>query len=176
MKMEIEAKIKVESLDAISEKLKSLGGQFKADITQRDTYFDAGAALIKSDRGLRLRCQSAEAAEEIILTYKGPKQKGKFKSRKEIEVVVADFGAMAELLAALGYERTIEFEKKRSLWVFQGCEVCLDELEQLGSFVEVEGADENAINSVLDKLGLAESEHISKTYSKMIAELNSSCR
>ena len=176
MKMEIEAKIKVESLGPVSEKLKSLGGEFRADVTQRDTYFDAAGTLVKSDSGLRLRCQVIDGAEEIILTYKGAKQAGKFKSRKEIEVTVNNFDAMAELLAELGYERTIEFEKKRSLWVFQGCEVCLDELEQLGSFVEVEGADENTINSVLERLGLAESEHISKTYSKMIADLDSSCR
>ena len=176
MSMEIEAKIKVESLEPFSGKLKGLGAEFRADITQRDTYFDAADALVKSDRGLRLRCQRADGAEKIILTYKGPKQAGKFKSRREIEVNVSDFDATAQLLAELGYKKTVEFEKKRMLWAFGGCDVCLDELELLGCFIEVEGASESAINEVLEGLGLAESDHISKTYSKMIADLKSSHR
>jgi len=168
--MEIEAKIKVESLSPVGEKLKSLGAEFRADIIQRDTYFDASSALVKSDRGLRLRRQVIDGAEEFILTYKGAKQAGKFKSRTEIEVTVADFGAMSELLAELGYEKTLEFEKKRALWSFWACDICLDKLERLGSFVEVEGPSEETINEVLEKIGLAECDHISKTYSEMIKE------
>lgn len=171
MNTEIEAKIKVDSLEQIAEKLKSLGAEYKHSLNQRDTYFDAhNDVMVKSDRGLRLRRQQEGKGEKILLTYKGPKQKTQFKSRLEIEVQVSDFAAMTEMLTALGYEKKLAFEKRRAMWLFDGCAVCLDELPLLGEFVEVEGPDEQAINSVLQKLGLEEKGHISQTYSKMIAD------
>ena len=170
MKTEIEAKLKVESLEQIAESLKKLGAQYKCEFIQRDTYFDVDEnALIKSDRGLRLRQQKTGEAEKVFLTYKGPKQKTRFKSRTEIEVEVGDFTTMAELLTALGFIIRIQFEKKRRFWLLDDCQICLDELPLLGLFIEIEGPGEQTIARLLEKLKLSGLDHISKTYSKLMA-------
>ena len=172
MKTEIEAKLKVDSLQDIAQRLKILGAQNKGDFIQRDTYFDADEdTLIKSDRGLRLRQQKSGGTEKVFLTYKGPKQKTKFKSRTEIEVAVSDFATMQELLKALGFKTKITFEKKRCLWLLDNCQICLDELPILGCFIETEGLDEQTIANLLEKLELSGLDHIDKTYSKLMADI-----
>ena len=167
MKTEIEAKLKVDSLEQIAESLKKLGAHFECEFIQRDTYFDVDEnALIKSDRGLRLRQQKTGEAEKVFLTYKGPKR---FKSRTEIEVEVGDFTTMAEMLTALGFIIRIRFEKKRRFWLLDDCQIYLDELPLLGCFIEIEGPDEQTIARLLEKLNLSSLDHISKTYSKLMA-------
>jgi len=171
VKIEIETKLKVESLDIVAARLDELGAEFQADVIERDTYFDdADGTLLKSDRGLRLRCQKGPDSEKLILAYKGPRQKSALKARQEIEVEVADFTAAGRLLSELGYKQQIVFEKKRRLYRFGGCQVCLDELDLLGSFVEVEGPDEAAIANVLEKINLSHLPHIADSYAALMSE------
>ena len=171
MKTEIEAKLKVDSLERIAERLDALGAQYKCEYTQKDTYFDADKdALVKSDRGLRLRQEKTSDTEKIFLTYKGPKQKTQFKSRTEIEVQISDFTDMAELLTVLGFRKRISFEKKRRILLLDNCQICLDELPLLGSFIEIEGPDEQTIAGVLERMKLSGLDHINKTYSKLMAD------
>ena len=171
MGIEIEAKLKVDSLDEIAEKLKQLGAEFEGQQFHTDCYFDnAGETLLKSDSGLRLRRQSTGDDETIILTYKGAKQKSDLKKRQEIEIEFGDGESIQKILSAIGFNAILEFEKRRSLWRFGDCLVALDELALLGSFVEIEGPNDKAITDVQEKLGLLESPHINKSYAAMIAE------
>ncbi|MBW8034599.1 MAG: class IV adenylate cyclase [Planctomycetes bacterium] len=171
MKIEIETKIKVDSFESVWDRLKAAGGQLNAKVVQRDTFFvDIEHKLIRSDRGLRLRVQIADGIETVILTYKGPRQKTSFKSRQEIEVEVDSYESMESIFLALGFEKGISFEKRRDLWSLDECEVCLDELPLLGRFVEVEGPSEDKIRLVLQKIGLSASDHIDKSYAKLMRE------
>ena len=171
MNIEIETKVKVESLEETADRLDALGGDFQGGLSQRDTFFsDAENTLIKSGCGLRIRREKNDNTEKIILTYKGPKQKGPFKSRQEIEVRLNDFTAMVDLLAALGYNKIIVFEKRRQLWKFDGCLVCLDELPLLGNFVEIEGPDENMIAGVVEKLQIGNLPHINAGYARLMKD------
>ncbi|RKY05978.1 MAG: class IV adenylate cyclase [Planctomycetota bacterium] len=168
MGLEIEAKVKVAGLDAISERLEGLGGlgaEHRGDVTHLDTYYAGG---IKRGCGLRLRRWIDAAGEKAILTYKGTRQKGRFKKRTEIEVEIADYSAMAELLEALGYRQELIIEKRRRFWRFRGCAICLDQLPLLGSFVEVEGPAEDIIGQVLAAIGLGGLEHINKGYAGLM--------
>ena len=169
MGLEIEAKVKVAGLDAIVERLEGLGAEHRGDVTHLDTYYGGGAGvLIKRGCGLRLRRRIDAAGEKVILTYKGPKQKGRFKKRTEIEVEVADYSAMAGFLEALGYRQELVIEKRRRFWRFRGCAICLDQLPLLGSFVEVEGPAEDIIEQVLAAIGLGGLEHINKGYAGLM--------
>ena len=170
MKTEIEAKIKVESLKPIDQRLAELGAEFQSELHQTDCYFnDADDKLIGTGSGLRLRKQYTGDGEKILLTYKGPKQNARFKTRTEIEVEVNDFGKMTALLSALGYKKILEFEKQRRLWLLDGCEIALDTLPMLGAFIEIEGPDENAIENVLQKLKLSHLPSIDQSYAKMMS-------
>ena len=61
-------------------------------------------------------------------------------------------------------------EKRRRLWRLGGCEVALDELPTLGSFVEIEGPDDERITDVQARLKLAKLPHVAKSYAQMIME------
>lgn len=171
MNIEIETKVKVESLDKIAVRLSDVGGQLECELSQADTYFDdAEGILFASDCGLRLRKQVTGQAQKVILTYKGPRQEARFKSRQEIEIDVSDFEVAAELLAALGYEKALVFEKRRRVWWLADCAVCLDELPLLGSFVEIEASGEHQIADALDKMKLAHLPHVNESYAQLMRE------
>ena len=171
VKIEIEAKIKVDSLDGIAAKLEYVRAELVSKQHHLDSYFvDAGRTLTRTDRGLRLRQLTVDGTTTVILTYKGPRENTKFKSRKEIEVSIDDFTEMATLLEALGFTRRLAFEKKRDLYHLADCEVCLDELPLLGSYIEIEGPSEDAIDDILSKLGLSGADHISQGYSMLMRD------
>lgn len=169
MSTEIEAKLKVDSLPEIKRKLTELGAEFLQEQLQTDYHFDdANMSLQRSDRCLRLRRQWVNKSEQFFLTYKGAKEKSKFKKRHEIEIRIEDGDSIQRLLSALGYQKALVIEKKRQVWKLGQCEVSLDRLPLLGDFVEIEGPDEEKITSVQKTLGLSHTPHIRKSYSALI--------
>ena len=165
---EIEAKLKIESPQEVERRLTELGAEFIAEQSQTDYHFDdAKASLSKGDKALRIRKQLVGEKMRFFLTYKGAKEKSNFKKRREIEFEIADAGAAEKLLCALGYHEALVVEKKRRLWQFGDCEVALDRPGLLGDFVEIEGPDDERINSVQQSLGLAELPHIAQSYAAL---------
>jgi len=171
MCIEIEAKLKVDSFEEIKRKLTELGAEFLQEQLQTDCHFDdADMSLQKSDCCLRLRRQLVDESERFILTYKGAKEKSSFKKRQEIEIEIADSESVKKLFSALGYQKVLVIEKRRLTWLLSGCEVALDELPLIGSFVEIEGPDEKKIEDVQKILGLSELPHIKKSYAGLITD------
>ena len=171
MYSEIEAKLKVDSLEEVETRLKELSAEFIEEQFQCDCHFDdASAALTNSDRCLRLRKQIAGEYTRYFLTFKGAREQSNFKKRQEIEIEIADADSTEKLLTALGYGRTLSVEKKRRLWQFHGCEIALDELQLLGNFVEIEGPDDEIITEVQKILGLENLSHIPKSYASLIVD------
>jgi adenylate cyclase class IV len=58
----------------------------------------------------------------------------------------------------------------RRLWRLGRCEIALDELPELGYFVEIEGPEEEEIARVQERLGLSDRPHIARSYAHLIAE------
>jgi adenylate cyclase class 2 len=169
--MEIEAKLKVESLAKVERRLKDGNAEFVAEQQQRDVYYDDPLrALEGGDRCLRVRHQRVGDSEEVFLTHKGPKLKDDFKKREEIEVSIGDGQALDRLLTSVGFKRALVVSKSRRLWRIGGCLVALDEVADLGTFVEIEGPDDQAIKTVQKALGLDGLRHIPKGYASMLAE------
>jgi adenylate cyclase class 2 len=71
-------------------------------------------------------------------------------------------------LEAIGYKKTIVYQKKRRAWHYGDCEVALDELPLLGKFVEIEGPGEKKIAAVQKKLGLEDLPHIHQSYAALM--------
>ncbi|MBN1393163.1 MAG: class IV adenylate cyclase [Sedimentisphaerales bacterium] len=169
MSIEIEAKLKVDSLEEIQRKLTALGAEFGQEQLQTDYHFDdMKMTLHKTDCCLRVRRQLVNKNERFFLTYKGAKEKSLFKKRQEIEIEIADSDSILNLLSALGYEKVLTIEKKRLTWHLGDCIIALDELPLIGSFVEIEGPDEQKIAAVQKNLGLSGSPHIKKSYAALI--------
>jgi len=167
--VEIEAKLKVDSFEVVEGRLKDAGALFVSQRVQTDCYFDtAEPNLARTDQALRLRTESDADGRRLILTYKGPKQVDDFKKRKEVNLEITDAEGLKVLLDALGYTPSLAFDKRRSVWQFEGCEVALDELPLLGTFVEIEGPDSAVISRVRQALGLTEAPHVVDSYACLI--------
>ena len=171
MCVEIEAKLKVDSLLEVERKLAEVGADFQAEQLQTDFLFDdANATLTTTDQCLRLRRQSVTGGESFYLTYKGAKEKSNFKKRREIEIEIPEAESAQKLLSALGYEKVLVVEKKRRLWQLGRCAVALDQLPLLGDYVEIEGPNNEEIADVQKRLGLADLPHIEKSYAQLTKE------
>jgi adenylate cyclase class 2 len=171
MGLEIEAKMKVESFDAVLDILRSAGTKVGSEL-ETNIFFDTPeASLKKGDQGLRLRVAFNEKGKKkCTVTFKGPLQKGELKTREEIEFTVNKPSAVTELFAKLGYREAMSFEKRRETWNFEQCEIALDELPHLGKFVEVEGDTAEQVIAARKGLGLDKAELISRGYISMLAE------
>jgi adenylate cyclase class 2 len=174
MPIELEAKIRIADRAAIEQRLRQLGAHFECRQLEVNTFLDTAAReLRRADSGLRVRqARDLESRQtRTIITHKGPRQPGCYKSRSESELVVESYEDALALLRQLGFDVTLTFEKRRQTWQLGGCEVVLDELPRLGEFLEVEGPSEEAIAAVLKMLGLAGEPLIAQGYATLIAEL-----
>ena len=97
----------------------------------------------------------------IQIPYKGPKLSGKSKTRVENEVVFRDPDSMTSILNNLGFEVVGEINKTRIIYKINDIETCLDIVDGLGNFVELEmkGMDkeqgEKELFGLAEKLGLS---------------------
>ena len=175
MSDEIESKVRVTDHEPVQAKLRAAGAQYEGRALETNRLFDdAQRALYHAGCGLRIReCQTLDGPpRRATLTYKGPPRPGRYKHRTEIEVHIEDARAMIEILAALGFSEHFAFEKKRESWKMGPCSIELDELPQIGRFVEVEGPSEEAIQTTLTSLGLADSEILHESYAALLTKGN----
>src|SRR5688572_16364481 len=106
MPVEIEAKMKVDDLDAVRRGLRDAGAQLVGDYLESNIFFDRPKRyLLKRGSGMRLRRMRDihTGDDKYILTYKGKLQRGLLKTREEIETTVGDFDATAALLERTGF-------------------------------------------------------------------------
>jgi len=149
--METEVKLWVDDLTAVENTLVSLGAILSAPrVFERNVRYELpNGSLGKRGMVLRLRQDS-----RVRLTYKeGGTAIDGVVSRFEAEVEVSDFKTMDSILVLLGYMHDMAYEKYRTTYQIDRCEVVIDELP-FGKFVEIEG-EHSAILAVIDRLGLA---------------------
>jgi adenylate cyclase class 2 len=171
---ELEAKMRVPDHAPVRELLAAEGAARLGACMELNTFFDtADRSLLAQDKGLRVRhtCDFASGAEKHVVTYKGPQQDGALKNREEVELTADDGEQAALLLERLGYFPTLSFEKRRESWKLDDCLIELDELPQLGCFVEIEGPDEEAVLAVRETLDLDHYPLVKKSYIAMVDEL-----
>jgi adenylate cyclase class 2 len=169
--LEIEIKAYCDNHNEIAEKIKSLGGQLFKILNERDIYFKHPVRdFANTDEALRIRIEN----NNNILTYKGPKISKKTKSRFEKEVEFMDLDSMKEILDKLGFSIVEEISKIRTIYKIDDVEVCLDNVKDLGIFVELEtkGFDqqegEARLFEIAGELGLSEFE--TKSYLELKLE------
>lgn len=167
MPLEIEAKMKVNDLDAVRRRLLAAGAGRIGQFLETNIFFDTeDRSLLAADQGLRLRInRNLESTfEQYIMTFKGPRLQGSLKTRQEQELVVTDPDAAAALLSRLGYAQVLSFQKKRESWTLDDCHVELDEMPHLGAYVEIEGPSEQAVLDLRSRLELADRALVRASY------------
>ena len=133
-------------------KLAERGVAIGPPIAQSDQYFAHPCRnFAETDEALRIRTVGGTS----YVTYKGPKLDATTKTRRELELPVAssdpDGSRFAALLAAVGFTPVLTVRKSRRPFVVshKGLRVhgALDEVEGLGTFVELElSVDENGVD------------------------------
>ena len=91
MPIEIEAKMKVESFEAVLAALRENGAASLGEHIETDTFFDTpDRTLLAADKGLRLRVavDADTKKSEALLTHKGPVGHGALKKRQETQTGV----------------------------------------------------------------------------------------
>ena len=162
---EIECKFQIQDKKELLNRLKEKGCSLEKEITQKDTIFVQDIKDTESKpNSIWLRVRKTN--NTIELNYK--KQSKKKSESKEIEFLIA-----------LGFQKWVEVQKKRITTTYQNFNICIDEVERLGAFVEIEilvsendSIDyEPIIMSVAKELQIDTKKRINSHYDTMIAEV-----
>lgn len=174
MAQEIELKFRLDDPQALRNRLRESRARLAAHRFEVNRIFDTpDRRLLSGDCGLRIRESrpvQGIGRSKPTLTFKGPRQSREAKSREELATTVADAEDAATILARLGFNEVITYEKRRELWRLDDCEVCLDELPRLGWFVEIEGPNTAALESIRSQLGLTDTPALRETYVELAAD------
>jgi adenylate cyclase class 2 len=172
MAMEIEAKFRLHDPQALRERLAALGAAPLGRVLEHNTFFDTDELTLRTgDRGLRLRLIEPDSGPpRALLTYKGPRQAGPFKARQEEQTEVASAEAARAILAAMGYAPRLFFQKLRESFRLGPARVELDELPELGHFLEIEAPSPEDIEAARHALGFDNEPVLHESYTGMIAQ------
>jgi len=177
-RVEVEAKIVLPSCDTlrtVEERLQGLGAVYEGNVIEEDTYYQHPCRdFAETDEALRIR----RVDGRYELTYKGPKRViAGSKAREEITIQLPGASQAARLLEALGFRPVAVVRKHRAYYRLGDIAVSLDEVEELGCFLEAEyrgkgGPEEaaRAIREALERLGIAGYESTTKSYLELILE------
>lgn len=172
MKSEIEVKAKVKNLDVLS-RLKEIGCVLNKPVVQDDcVYNKKGIDLSSHSHGtavLRIREQKGRK----VFTLKKNRSNDLDCIEKEIEIT--DKNTLEEIIELLDYEKIVEVHKKRQRGKYGDYEICLDEVEGLGFFIEVEKmSDEDGkkvqdeLFNFLKKLGIEDEDRVLIGYDSLV--------
>lgn len=178
MQFEVERKFWIEDFEVVQQRLDELDVQVDEGKDQVDQYFTHPARdFTKTDEVFRLR----NVGEQNYITYKGARIDATTKTRQELELPLADGESVpkdfAKLLTVLGFEpiMTVRKHRRKAAFEWEGTriEVCLDEINQLGSFVELEAtSDARGLDSAKEKIGtLAERLELTRPERRSYLEL-----
>lgn len=135
-------------LKGVRERLRVIGAAYLGEEIEEDLYLDHPVrSFAVTDEALRIRIKGKGG----ILTYKGPRLDPLSKSREELEVEVSDWRALMGILLRLGFREVGRVQKSRERYRLGAFVVCLDRVEGLGEFVEVEGRAEGDHRGLLQE-------------------------
>jgi adenylate cyclase class 2 len=175
MKKEIEVKAKVKDFKKIKVGLEKLGCTFSDPVAQHDEIFlRKGIAFSQHKLGdpvLRIR----QAKDKVFFTLK--KSQSFELDKIEKEVTVNDVDELRELIDHIDFHKVMEVHKTRVKTHYKDMEICLDEIEGLGSFIELEKiTDQDAavvqkdLFDFLGTLGVEEKDRVTKGYDVLLYE------
>jgi len=169
MARNVEVKARAADLAAIRRRLESLGGVPSGDLTQIDTFFDV------SGRRLKLR-EFGDGTGELI-SYTRDDQRGPKVSNYLVAKVSAPDDLRAVCTHALGVRGVVR--KRRTLFLLGQIRIHLDQVEGLGTFVELEvvlfddqsEADGKCLAlGLLDKLAIPDADLVPRAYLDLLQD------
>lgn len=179
--MEIEVKAKLRDQDAALKKLGALGCDLSDVKTQDDTVWVERTGtlddFLSNKVFLRIRVQGDGT---VLMTAKSPKGKTGNESlvKREHEVAVDSADEARKILGLMGLHEAVRIVKRRRTAHYDGYEVCIDEVEGLGSFIELEKITDDGdaariqehMMDFLKTLGIPPEDQVKKGYDILMLE------
>ncbi|MEK6935118.1 MAG: class IV adenylate cyclase [Nanoarchaeota archaeon] len=166
----VEVEIRFRTFEKIEDTLNEIGAKLISEDNESDVYFK-----FKEDRDRRFIIRIRNINDKTILTFKGSSLLEKDSAWLEWENEIADSEVLKKLLLSNGFVELVTIKKNRKKFIFQDFEINYDEVENLGSFVEIElqGDDpaqlrDRVMDFAIDKLKIPKKDLIEKGYVKLM--------
>lgn len=165
--LEREIKLRYDSPDAARTAVRALGARpFRARRLQADALLDAeGRTLSARGQVLRIRIEEGRS----VVTFKTPAEHPTMKLREELETSVGDGGTLLSLFERLGLRIWFRYEKYREEYALDGVVLAVDETP-VGTFLEIEGRDDETITAVARALGRTSDDYVLDSYRSLFVQ------
>jgi adenylate cyclase class 2 len=177
--IEVEFKAKIENFEKFIEaknKILSLGSKLISKTLEEDIYFQHPLRdFSKTDEALRIRRTNGKN----YLTYKGEKISKISKTRLEIQTEIENFENTKEIFLKLGFKPVATISKKREKYILGSTFIYMDEVKDLGYFIEIEEEIENELSikiieekliKILEKINIPKKSITRKSYLELLLE------
>lgn len=167
---ELEIKIQIyseEHFQAIYDSCVKLFGQPKNHVRQLDEYYDTPDGQLKK-QDLVIRIRSNGRKKTIALKSPRMELPSGATNRIELEFMSAEGEQVHEQLQNQGLTPNEAAEKERWTFIHNESEIVLDKLPFIGSFIEIEGPSENAIQEIVSLLNLSSCRVVRQNYGELM--------
>lgn len=178
--LEIEVKFHIEDKEHILDTLFLEGFKKRDSVYETDIYYNSEVQNLRSaDKALRIRAHKYidTGEEDCNINYKGPKIDNISMTREEIELTIPDVKTGKRFLNGIGYYEVSTVEKLRTHYVREDITCCIDEVKDLGEFLEIEIISEDdtsyerhmhRIRGIVDALSLDMNNSLRTSYLSML--------
>lgn len=138
--IEIEIKLPLINPQEVREFLNTHAKLVSENIYQKDSYYVPPHRDFLAEKypfeWLRLR----QSSKDTSINYKHfhPENVEKTDYCDELETKIGDSSVMENMLKSLDFNEVIVVEKSRTTWLFEDVEIVVDEVSNLGSYIELE--------------------------------------
>jgi len=182
-KIEIELKFPLKNIDDLKERLDKIA-LFKGEDNQKDTYFiPFHRNFVKQNpifEWLRIREVNQNGEVISILNYKnfGKDKKEDTISCKEFEIEIESSDILKNIFKNLDINEIIIVDKRRRNYSYKSTIISLDEVNELGGFIEIEfdgeAESENEVKehlyNILKEIEADVDEQVFKGYPHLLLE------
>lgn len=175
--MEIEIRAKINDLKKTEQDVINLGAKLIKKVKQIDEYF--GEINLYKKIGYSFLMRVRDEKNKKFITYKGAKSK-KDGIWEEYEFEINDPNKAINMFIDMGLEKVAVVNKYRKEYKLKNdLTICLDNIDGLGSFIEIESLNnkdinKNSLKEVIKKLNIKESQIINKGYITILLIKNNS--
>lgn len=173
--LEMELKARLKNKESAIKYLNEQGCVWGKKIVQEDViYLQKHIEKMVNIPVFRIR----RIDKKIILTLKV--QSADLNTAKEMELEISDQKIMHQILQTIGFDAKVLLKKHRTETKYKNYTICIDEVERLGDFIEIENLAEEAkteevyvsMQQILQELGIEQQDLEEKKYFEMIQELD----
>lgn len=172
MHLNIEIKARCDNQDFIRTLLQDRQADFRGTDHQIDTYFQVPKGRLKLRQG---------SIENNLIHYDRPDQAGPKAS--EVHLYACQDGAALRATLSAALDTKVVVDKKREIYFIDNVKFHLDQVNELGTFVEIEAIDSDGsigrdrlkeqCDYYLELFKIQENDLLQNSYSDMLLELHS---